>query len=163
VAEGLLRPKKLALIATPFQFVATPEKSLGMGRDTYAKFRANYAKHPERALMKGWELIHKDDVNAAAVRAHLAQHDPQAVLQKDWLRWLDILDGFTFEGAALAHFPPTLLLHGDRDLVAEHAQSERFAQALPEARLITYKGAGHAPHWHDTKAVTQAITEFLHV
>lgn len=163
VADRLIRPKKLVLIAAPFQFVAEKNDTLGMPRFTYDKFRDNYAKNPERTLKKAWELIHKDDVNSDIVRAQLEQYDPVHELEKDWLRWLALLDGFSFEGAALSHFPPTLLLHGDRDLVSSHAQSERFAKALPAAKLITYKGAGHAPHLHDTKAVRTAIEEFSRV
>ncbi len=163
IASGMLKPKRLVLIAAPFQFVATPESRIGMKRDLYDKFRGNYARHPGRTLHKAWELIHKDDARADHVRAKLEQYDKEQVLEKDWLRWLDLLDGFTFDGLPLQDFPPTLLIHGGRDAVVDHAQSRRFMQALPQARLLSFEEAGHAPHWHATNEVREQIMEHAHV
>src|SRR5256885_1590443 len=42
MAMGMVHPQHVVLIAVPYQFVATPEWPLGMGRDTYKKFRDNY-------------------------------------------------------------------------------------------------------------------------
>ena len=134
-----------------------------MKRGLYDKFRDNYERNPERTLNKAWELIAKDDSRAEEIRAHLEQQDKNAVLQKDWLRWLELLDGFSFDETHLAGFPPTLLIHGDNDVVVAPKQSQRFASAIPQANLIRYKDCGHAPHWHDSVAVKQAIQEFIHV
>ncbi len=159
VAAGMFRPKKLVLIATPYQFVATHKNRLGMKRDLYDKFRDNVSRNPERAMRKAWELIHKGDTNDLYVRAQLERQDKKKLLEKNWLHWLDLLDGFGFDEARLAGFPPTLLIHGDRDVVVAPEQSRHFADAISQAKLAIIEGAGHAPHWHDTAAVKALIRE----
>lgn len=39
--------------------------------------------------------------------------------------------------------PPTLILHGGRDDLVFLAQSERFVERHPQARLIVYPWANH--------------------
>jgi len=163
ITAGLLKPRFLVLIASAFQFVANGPTELGMERFTYDKFRENYARSPERTLKKAWELVAFDDTHAGRVYDHLDQQNKETVLAHDWLSWLVSLEDFTFEGVDLAAMPPTLILHGENDVVVEVAQSERFVQEIPQAKLVTFSGCGHAPHWHDTDAVTQAIKEHLHV
>lgn len=157
IAAGMFKPKKLVLIATPYQFVTTQKKSLGMKRDLYDKFRNNVARHPERALHKAWQLIASGDSRANQVRAHLDKQDKRKILEKNWLHWLDMLDGFSFDGINLADFPPTLLIHGDKDAVVSPEQSRRFSAAIPYAKLMIINDAGHAPHWHDGEMVTQIL------
>jgi len=159
IAAGILKPKKLVLIAAPFQFVKRPELPIGMPRDLFDKFRDNYARNPLQTLTKAWELIHKDDTNEQIVRAHLEKHDKQALLTKDWLRWLDLLEEFSCENLYLADFPPTILIHGDGDLVVYPEQSVYFAKAIPHAKHIILPGCGHAPHWHAAQLVKQVIHE----
>lgn len=163
IAEKKIKPRRLVLIASAFQFVANQRGELGMERFTFDKFRHNFEKNPARTLDKSWELISMHDTHSRRVLAALAAQDKSTVLQKDWLRWLDLLDGFSFEKIPLSNLPPTLILHGENDVVVEIAQSERFAEAIPNAELITFAGCGHAPHWHDSAAVQKAIAEFAHV
>jgi len=163
MAARAFTPSKLVLIATPFQFVTMPDKPLGMGRDTYRKFRNNYAKTPERTLNKAWELIYHGDKNADRVRAHLEKNDKKLALEKNWLFWLDALDGYSLHGEDLNYLPPTLLLHGDKDAVVAMEQSDLFARAIPQAKTVIFAGAGHAPHWHDTELVRRHIRDFANV
>lgn len=163
VAAGMVKPKYVVLIATSYQFVSTPNNKLGMGRDTYGKFRDNYARDPMRTLNKAWELIAHGDSKAEQVRGFMEKQDKAAVLKIDWLSWLDALDGFTADGLDLSSFPPTLLIHGDADAVVYIEQSKQLAKKLPRAKLITCKGCGHAPHWHDPEQVKKWIREFAHV
>ena len=153
IAAGLMRPRLLVLIAAPYQFVQTPELPLGMKRDLYDKFRANYARSAQRTLDKAWELICKGDTRQEQLRTHMAAHDKEAVIAKDWLRWLDELENFSCEGLYLADFPPTLLIHGKGDAVVGHEQMERFAATIPHSRSLTLEDCGHAPHWHDHQRI----------
>lgn len=160
VASGMLSPRKLVLIAAPFQFVGG---EFGMGHETYNKFRDNYAKNPARTMDKAWALTHQGDARAEQVRAQLARQDKQAELEKDWLRWLTSMDGFSFSAIPIQGMPETLLIHGSEDVVVSPKQSEHFAARLPKAKLMIMEGAGHAPHWHDAEAVARAIKEFVDV
>lgn len=157
IANGLLKPKLLVLIAVPFQFVATQELVLGMKRDLYDKFHDNYARNPSRTLAKGWELIVKDDKHAHHVRAAMEGHDAEDVQARQWLHWLKILDGFSCADLHLANFPRTKLVHGDMDAVVDVEQMEYFARAIPHAQTLRWEECGHAPHWHDPQALREWI------
>lgn len=148
IAAGMITPKKLVLIATSFRFVKK-KNGIGMPRDTFQMFRDNYAANPERTLKKAWELIAYNDTREQEVKRHLARQDMKKALAGNWLAWLDDLEHFSCEGLVFKDFPSTLLIHGDCDAVVRHEQSQRFMEALPEARLVTIPGCGHAPHWHD--------------
>ena len=163
LAAGMLAPKKLVLIATPFQFVEMEKNGLGMKRDTFNTFFDNYMKHPMRALHKAWELIVHDDRHAPFIRENLQAFSKQGVLANDWLKWLGMIDGFSCESLDFRAFPPTLLVHGENDAVVEAEQSRRFAQRIPAARLEIWPDCGHAPHWHDTEKLRRLVGEHLHV
>jgi pimeloyl-ACP methyl ester carboxylesterase len=163
VGRGIFMPKKLVLIAAPFQFVADTHAPSGMKQEMYRKFTENYERDPVRTLKKGWELITKGDANADTVREYLEAFNPTHVLNRNWLPWMQRLDGFSSINLDFAHFPPTLILHGKNDVVVRHEQSELFASKLPKVKLVTFKNAGHAPHWHDAAKVTQLIAEHLDV
>ncbi len=163
IAAGLMRPKKLVLIAAPFQFVKRPEHPVGMPAELYDIFRENYAAYPDKTLIKAWASIVKGDKNASFIRKHLEKQDKAIILAQNWLHWLDILHHFSCKDLFMDNFPPTLLVHGREDAVVYYEQSQAFAHALPHATLITLEGCGHAPHWHAPEQVTQAIREFAHV
>lgn len=153
VASGAIAPKQLVLIATPYQFV----EEGALGRETFGKFHGNYKANPKRTLDKAWELIHYEDARAPYIRDQLALFDRDNVLQKDWLRWLNILDGFSCESLEFSNFPPTLLVHGDKDKVVSPAQSRRFMARLPKATVDLWEGCGHAPHLHDAQRLKEAM------
>lgn len=56
---------------------------------------------------------------------------------------------------------PTLLVHGDRDVIAPIADSQFLAQKLPRAKLVTIEGAGHVPTLTRPVEVVRAIEEFF--
>lgn len=152
VAMGKLRPKQLVLIATPFHFMrGEPE--------TYRKFRDNYATVPERTLSKAWELIAHGDARGEHIRAALSRYEPREVLAKGWLAWLDTLAGYSCDALSFDGFPPTLLVHGDNDVVVRQEQSRRFVEKLPHARLEYFSGCGHAPHWHDAEKLKRLVSD----
>jgi pimeloyl-[acyl-carrier protein] methyl ester esterase len=163
IATGLIAPKRLVLIAAPFQFVASNEVPLGMKPDLHARFYENYTANPERTLKKAWELIVKDDRNEAEVRGYLSKQDSGAVLMQNWKAWLDVLEDFSCAGLDMSNFPPTLLLHGNKDVVISIEQSYHFKQTIAHARLVEFPDCGHAPHWHATDKVSELIHEHNHV
>jgi len=137
IAEKKINPAKLVLIATPYQFVESPVSRLGMKRPTF-------------------------DLFSEMIRSQLSDVSKQAVLANDWMNWLLLLDGYSCDELNFDCFPPTLLVHGEADVVVESAQSQRFAERIPNARLSLWADCGHAPHWHDTNRLKQLISEHLH-
>jgi pimeloyl-ACP methyl ester carboxylesterase len=161
-ATGLIWPRQLVLIAPPFQFVATAQPP-GMKPDLFAKFRANVARDPNRAMRKGWELIYKDDSRAETVKAHMHAQNMASALARDWLYWLDALQDFTLADTDLTQAPPILLIQGGQDAVVHPDQADYFAAAMPHLRLVRFAHAGHAPHWHDAAAMQALVDGFAHV
>ena len=49
---------------------------------------------------------------------------------------------------------PTLIVWGDRGTYADRAAQDALGKAIPRARVVTYRGGGHAIHWEDPAAVT---------
>jgi pimeloyl-ACP methyl ester carboxylesterase len=55
---------------------------------------------------------------------------------------------------------PTLLIWGDDDRVVPPAHGERFAELLPDARLLTVRDCGHGLPFEAPEAVADAIADF---
>lgn len=164
IAQGRIRPAKLVLIAPPYQFVENTKLPMGMKRDMHEKFYHNYKTNPERTLTKAWELIIKDDEQEDRVRAHLSQHDKQALIAHDWQLWLDELERFSCDTLPLDMIPSsTLIVHGNNDLIIGVEQSRYLKGKLPRAMLIEFLGCGHAPHWHDPDTLVSLIKEHADV
>jgi len=56
---------------------------------------------------------------------------------------------------------PTLLLHGTDDPVVPYRHGQRFAEAVPGARMITFEGGGHALQVREPVVVNRAIRDFV--
>ncbi|MDX6423151.1 MAG: hypothetical protein QOI67_622 [Gaiellaceae bacterium] len=54
---------------------------------------------------------------------------------------------------------PTLVIHGDADLVRPHAQGAALAEATG-GRLVTLEGSGHLPHARDPVKVNLLVRDF---
>lgn len=157
IAEKLIAPKQLVLIATPYQFV----DGTAMGKETFARFYRNYQINPKRTLHKAWELLHYEDGRSDYIRDQLAAFNQDEVLAKDWLRWLGILEHYSCEPLDFSDFPPTLLIHGAKDKVVDVNQSRLFAHRIKGARLEIFPNGGHAPHWHDLPRLRELIASHV--
>lgn len=56
---------------------------------------------------------------------------------------------------------PTLLLWGEEDRLIPLSHAERFREALPQAKVITYPACGHNPHAELPERVNHDITAFI--
>lgn len=56
---------------------------------------------------------------------------------------------------------PTLVVHGTDDAVLPHAAGEEMAQAIPGARFVSVKGAGHGVFFTHAEEVNAEIAAFL--
>jgi pimeloyl-ACP methyl ester carboxylesterase len=57
---------------------------------------------------------------------------------------------------------PVLIAWGDRDEYADARNQELLAAALPAARRIVYKTAGHAFHWEDPGRFAMDLLDFVY-
>lgn len=56
---------------------------------------------------------------------------------------------------------PTLVLHGEQDVIIDPADGRKFAAAIPGAALITYPNAGHLPQYEIPDRSAADVTAFL--
>lgn len=56
---------------------------------------------------------------------------------------------------------PTLVLHGDQDVVVDPGNGRLLAEGIPDARLVMLEGHGHLPFWEDPERVADEILGFL--
>lgn len=56
---------------------------------------------------------------------------------------------------------PVLTIHGDRDRNAHYNGGRAWAASLPDARLVTVRGAAHAPWLDDPVTVFGAVRHFI--
>jgi non-heme chloroperoxidase len=77
--------------------------------------------------------------------------------------WKDYLAGLleaqvpTESGTIAA---PTLILWGDQDGFCRRSDQEALLAAIPRARLSTYHGTGHCPHWEEPERAAAEIEAF---
>jgi non-heme chloroperoxidase len=55
---------------------------------------------------------------------------------------------------------PALVVWGDRDDLFSRSEQERLVNAIPQARLLVYSGAGHALHWEEPARFARDVAEF---
>jgi non-heme chloroperoxidase len=55
---------------------------------------------------------------------------------------------------------PTLVVWGDRDTFARRREQDALVAAIPDARLLVYRGAGHALHWEEPKRFADDLEAF---
>ncbi len=56
---------------------------------------------------------------------------------------------------------PTLILHGESDVIIEPASARKFAAAIPRAKLITYPEVGHLPQIEIPQRSAADVAQFL--
>jgi pimeloyl-ACP methyl ester carboxylesterase len=160
-ALGVIRPKKLVLLAAPVQFVADDTFPHGMGRETFTLFRHNFLENPHKTARRFAHLIADGDTHYEAVVHHLQQHSK--VDYTPWGQWLDGLGAQRHDQFTLHNLPPTLLIYGEKDGIVSHKQGEYLHGILPHSRLMLLPECAHAPHVHDLEKVRHAIKEWQHV
>lgn len=103
-------------------------------------------RHAERYDMTGCDLENEWGVNFNRTFAKLWPTIQAAKLSPEELKKISM---------------PVLVIHGTKDRNAPHEGGRRWAQELPDARLVSVDGAAHAAWLDDPVAVFGAIRHFL--
>lgn len=56
---------------------------------------------------------------------------------------------------------PALLVWGDQDAILSRSEQDALANALPDSRLVVYRGAGHSPHWEEPERFAADLVSFV--
>ena len=58
---------------------------------------------------------------------------------------------------------PTLIVHGADDQLIPVSEAEAMEKALPQAKLVVVKGAGHLPNLENPEVFNDAVRKFLEI
>jgi pimeloyl-[acyl-carrier protein] methyl ester esterase len=157
------RIRRLVLVATTPKFVADAGWPHAMERGTLARFADElgvaYRLTLQRFLSLQVQGSEDGRATLAALRHQLFAHgEPDAAALRDALGALAATD---VRDAVRDIAQPTLVIGGDRDTLSPLPASEWLADAMPDARLLTIRGAAHAPFLSHRTAFAAAVAEFL--
>jgi pimeloyl-[acyl-carrier protein] methyl ester esterase len=152
VAQGLAittpeRVERLVLVGSTPCFTQRPDWPYGMAPAVLRGFAQALRQNHRATLQRFIALEVHGSTHAAAqlrqLKALLFQHgEPDETALENGLTILEHVD----LRAGLTHIAcPTLLLLGQRDLLAPAAAGETMRESLPDARLHVFPQAGHAP------------------
>jgi non-heme chloroperoxidase len=77
-----------------------------------------------------------------------------------WKAALNAIMSVDFTDRLATITQPVLIVWGDEDGICLLKDEETFLQHLPKARLLTYKGIGHALHWEDPARFAKDLLAF---
>jgi len=144
VADGILRPRLLVIIAAPQSTLES----------LYNAFKAS----PERFRAKYLEKTLGGDENRDELRVRFWLQADEAH-DEDWLNW--VATHFTCDKLDFSRMPRTLVIHGQNDALIPASEAEFFRSRIPNCRVEIIPGCGHAPHMHATKRFAALIREEL--
>lgn len=125
-------------------------------------FRSAVASNAAGTLQRFAVLLNQKDTRALDNIRHLsgqAARIPDHTALAEGLQWLHETD---LRARMRAIRTPTLLIHGEHDPLMPLAAAQCLAQAIPEAKLEVFTGAGHAPFLHDPEHFAQKVDAFCH-
>lgn len=160
-AQALLhpyyRPRKLVMMGSPFQYLASDEVPEGVSLTEYQALRMNYKEEPKRLARRLQGAINRG-VAADCPLCPVAENYADKVA---WLPWLEHLAATSFVQANFVHQPEVLVIHGGLDEVIAPAQAKYWQRIFPKVQVLMLSEASHAPHLQATALVQQAVAEFL--
>jgi len=159
IAEGVLAPSYVTLIATPYQFVSDASFKSGMDPLTFQQFRANYAQNAARSKERFKALIAKGDSKFRDVMEATRHHEAVEDTAR-WLPWLDDLGNYSHAASNAQYSGMKIqIIHGMEDAITPVAQTEAWHRHHPEIGIYRWQGAAHAPHLHDADRLRNHLHE----
>lgn len=156
IAAGIIKPKRLVLMAAPYQCCASFSFSFATPPAVLAQSRA-FFQQDMLGMWKQFEsLICMGHAQPKALLQELTKHH-ENLMQGHWLYWFDELVRFSCDELDFSHFPQTDIIHGEADVIVPVPQGERFASSIANAVLHRFPACGHAPHWYDREKVTHIV------
>ncbi len=154
---------RLALLATTPCFVQREGWDCAMAADTLQEFAASLLQNHALTLRRFLALQVRGSEDErellADLRAQLfSRGEPDVAALKGGL---EILRDTDLRAALPSLTQPTLVLAGERDTITPLAAAQYTAQALPNANLLSIKGAAHAPFLSHPQIVLEALQNFM--
>ncbi len=138
VAGGYIRPKKLLLLAAPFQCVSDGYFSYGTPAEDFLQVREGYVENQSAMMAQFQALVGFGDTKI--IRA-LSQN---AEIWPNGLYWLDELGNHTCRKLDFANFPETVIVHGTGDKVIHPENASKFIEYIDHSKIFLLPGLSHA-------------------
>jgi pimeloyl-[acyl-carrier protein] methyl ester esterase len=156
IANNIISPKLLILLASPFQMLKDSRINSGMSQELYKKINIMLDNNSGDMLKEFLTLISMNDRNAKEIIRNLAVDEKNFEQIKFWYEELCRFSCFDLD---MSKMPPILYFHGSGDVVVNIAQKEYFQKYCPNFKSIIFDKCGHAPHLSRLNEVRQAIED----
>jgi len=156
VANKIINPQLLILIAPPFQMLKDFRISSGMTQELYHKVKDTLENNSADMLRNFLALSSMNDSNSKEIIKNLAIDEQNFSKLKFWYEELCRFSCFDLD---LSNMPRILYFHGIGDMVVHISQKDYFQKYCPNFHSITFEKCGHVPHISRTKEIYQHIEE----
>ncbi len=158
IESDILKPKRLVLLSTPFQFISGQGLFCGINMDNFIEFENDFTHDPEKTLKQFATLIAHGDKDAKNIKRILRNSNHEDASK--WLYWLEQLRCFSCKSMSYDKVPPTLAIVGSEDRIIKASQIDLFRPLIRSGYKATiFENCGHAPHLHDEEKVRELIAE----
>lgn len=155
------RVTRLILVGGNPRFVASDDWPCGVAAQLFTQFAAELALDYAKTITR-FVTLQADAGDRATLRelravlTHL-QPTPRALRQG-----LDILLHEDLRSELGSLRTPTLVVHGDRDMLVPRCAADYLAEHIPHAELACIADAGHAPFLSHRAEFVARVREFAH-
>lgn len=157
-ADNILKPKKLILIAPPFQLVKNQKIEAGMTEKLYEEFLKNLENSVDETMKKFAILSIMNDKNKSEILDNLLIDNNNS---QQLIIWLKELKEFSCFDLDFSKIPPTVYLMGKGDMIVHQLQVKYFEQRIKNFSVKYFDNCGHAPHISNSSLFNQILQEQL--
>ncbi len=157
------RLQRLVLVGATPRFIATTDWPHGMPAAQFDEFAGSVRENRLRALHRFAALQARGDVNQRRVLRELDANlaDAAAISDAQLQASLAVLAQSDLRSRLGDLDIPTLVVAGARDALVPLVAVEFLAARLPNARLVTFSDASHAPFCSDRAGFISELQRFI--
>jgi pimeloyl-[acyl-carrier protein] methyl ester esterase len=162
-AQRPQRIGRLILVSTTPRFVQDADWPRAQAPALLDSFRGAVAGDAKATLTRFVMLFNQGDEKARVISRTLTPLLANALPERETLlRGLSWLGNADLRSALKDIAQPTLIMHGDNDPLIPIAAGTALAATLPNARLLHFAGAAHAPFVAAPSEFVAAVSAFCH-
>lgn len=158
IANKIINPSHLILIAPPFQMLKDSRLNCGMTKQLYLKVHQALSQDSSSMLKEFLTLMAMNDKNSREIINNLRVDQHNLEHLKFWYEELCAFSCFDLD---FSDMPPTLYFHGLGDMVVHISQKNYFQNYIKNFKSVIFEKCGHAPHLSFKKEMCEQIENFI--